>query len=115
MDENEYNLMSLEFDGMNRKIVIHSELNFIPFWAWVRNDKIHNVLQAIPYHYSIFTGWTEKTNIEKDEFIQYIKACVKPGKRPCFQVGTILPLVGYIEEEALHNELVDAWGLPSSL
>jgi 5-methylcytosine-specific restriction enzyme B len=109
VDENEYNLLTLEFDGINRMMMFHSELNFIPFWAWVRNDKIHNVLRAIPSHYSIFTGWTEKTIIKKDEFTQYIKACVKPRKRPWFQIGTSLPLEGHIEEEALHAELLDAW------
>ncbi|MFB3164529.1 hypothetical protein ABLO26_24515 [Neobacillus sp. 179-J 1A1 HS] len=109
VDENEYNLLTLEFDGMNSMMMFHSELNFIPFWAWVRNDKIHNVLRAIPSRYSIFTGWTEKTVIEKDDFTQYIKACVKPRKRPWFQIGTSLPLEGHIEEEDLQNELVDAW------
>ncbi|WHZ00408.1 AAA family ATPase [Neobacillus sp. YX16] len=109
VDENEHNFLALEFDGISKMIIIHSELNFIPFWAWVRNDKIHNVLHAIPSHYSIFTGWSEKTIIEKDEFIPYIKACVKPRKRPWFQVGTSLPLEGHIEEEVLIKELVDAW------
>jgi 5-methylcytosine-specific restriction enzyme B len=109
VDEKEYNLLTLEFDGISKMIMIHSELNFIPFWAWVRNDKIHNVLHAIPSHYSIFTGWTEKTIIEKDEFIPYIKACVKPRKRPWFQVGISLPLEGHIEEEVMLKELVDAW------
>jgi 5-methylcytosine-specific restriction enzyme B len=109
VDEKEYNLLALEFDGMNRMIIIHTELNFIPFWAWVRNDKIHSVLNAIPSNYSIFTGWTEKTIIEKDDFIQFIKGCVKPRKRPQFQVGTTLSLEGHIEEEVLHNELLDAW------
>lgn len=109
VDDKEYNLLTLEFDGINRMFIIHEELNFIPFWAWVRNNQIHNVLHTIPSDYSIFTGWTEKTILANDEFVQYIKDCVKPRKRPWFQIGTSLPLEGSIDEEAIIKELLDTW------
>ncbi|MFF2447475.1 McrB family protein [Neobacillus sp. NPDC058068] len=109
VDDNEYNLLTLEFDGINKMILFHIELNFIPFWAWVRNNQVHNVLEAIPPTYSIFTGWKEKTTVAKDEMISFVKGCVKPRKRPWFQIGTSLPLEGQVDEEDILKELVKVW------
>jgi 5-methylcytosine-specific restriction enzyme B len=109
VDEKEYNLITLEFDGINQMVLFHSELNFIPVWAWVRNNQIQNVLEAIPSNYSIFTGWNEKTILTKDEFVPFVKGCVKPRKRPWFQIGKSLPLEGYIDEEELVENLVGSW------
>ncbi|MBS4214989.1 McrB family protein [Neobacillus rhizophilus] len=109
VDDKEYNFLTLELEGISRMLMIHSELNFIPFWAWVRNDKIHGVLEAIPSDYSIFTGWKEKSVIPKEEFVPFVKSCIKPRKRPNFEIGTSLPLEGNLEEESLIAELVSAW------
>ncbi|MEH7114967.1 hypothetical protein V7124_21795 [Neobacillus niacini] len=109
VDEKEYNFLTLEFDGLNKMMVIHMELNFIPFWAWVRNEKIQNVLNAIPANYSTFTGWAEKNILAKDEFVSFVKGCIKPRKRPWFQIGTSLPLEGTIDEETLLKALHDSW------
>lgn len=109
VDDKEYNFLTLELDGISRMLMIHSELNFIPFWAWVRNDKIQGVLESIPSDYSIFTGWKEKSVIPKEEFVQFVKSCIKPRKRPNFEIGTSLPLEGNMEEESLIAELVSAW------
>lgn len=109
VDDKEYNFLTLELDGISRMLMIHSELNFIPFWAWVRNDKIQGVLEAIPSDYSIFTGWKEKSVIPKEEFVQFVKSCIKPRKRPNFEIGTSLPLEGNMEEESLIAEIVSAW------
>ncbi|WP_147532294.1 McrB family protein [Bacillus marasmi] len=109
VEQKEYNLLTLEFDGLNSTISIYSELNFTPYWAWVRNDKIDSVLDAIPSDYSLSTGWQEKTFFKKEEFVPFVKGCIKPRKRPWFQVGTSLPLEGQVDEEVLINELVEAW------
>ncbi|GHH99742.1 McrB family protein [Neobacillus kokaensis] len=109
IDEKEFNLFTLEFDGITNIIILNLELNFIPFWAWVRNDQIHNVLSAIPSDYSIFTGWKEKTILTKDDFVPFIKGCIKPRKRPWFQIGKSLPLEGHLDEEELLEELIDTW------
>ncbi|MBU8919141.1 AAA family ATPase [Bacillus sp. FJAT-29953] len=109
VDWMEYNFLTLEFDGISGMMIIHSELNFIPFWAWVRNDQINRVLDAIPSDYSIFTGWKEKSVIPKEEFVPFVKSCIKPRKRPNFLIGTSVPLEGSLEEESLIAELVTAW------
>ncbi|MEW8987798.1 MAG: hypothetical protein AB2401_12515, partial [Bacillus sp. (in: firmicutes)] len=109
VEQREYNFLTLEFDGLNSTISIYSELNFTPYWAWVRNDKIDRVLDAIPSDYSLSTGWQEKIFFNKEEFVPFVKGCIKPRKRPWFQVGTSLQLEGQLDEEALINELVEAW------
>ncbi|MCM3767711.1 McrB family protein [Neobacillus niacini] len=110
VDDKEYNFITLELDGISRMIILHTELNFFPFWAWVRNDQINSILEAIPSDFSIFTGWKEKEIIPKEEFVPYIKSCIKPRKRPWFQVGISLPLEGNLEEGAFIAELVAVWG-----
>ncbi|MBT2759256.1 AAA family ATPase [Mesobacillus foraminis] len=107
--DREHNLFMLEFNGISGIILFHTEINFIPFWAWIKTDQINNVLDSIPANYSIFTGWKEKETIPKEEFISYIKGCIKPRKRPWFQIGKSIPLEGQLEEEALMNELAAVW------
>ncbi|WP_078427749.1 McrB family protein [Alkalihalobacterium alkalinitrilicum] len=106
----ENHLLTLEFNGMNGNISIHTELKFIPFWAWVKNDQIHSVLQTIPSNYVIYAGKKEKEIIPKDHLITFVKSCIKPRKRPPFQIGTCFPLDGHMLEEDLIAEMVDAWG-----
>lgn len=109
VNDKEHNLFTLELNGINGKMLLFTDLNFIPFWAWVKNEKIHQVLNAIPKEHSIYTGWKEKITIEKNEFVQYVKSCIKPKKRPWFQIGTSLPLEGQFDEEVLLNEMTKIW------
>ena len=107
--EKEYNLLTLELDGINTSFGIHTEINFIPFWAWVKNEQIHNVLGSIPEEFSIYTGWQEKKKLNKDEFVEFVRGCIKPRKRPWFQIGKSLTLEGQIDENTIINELIEAW------
>ncbi|OLO38919.1 hypothetical protein BTR23_10255 [Alkalihalophilus pseudofirmus] len=105
----ENHLLTLELNGMNGNISIYTELKFIPFWAWVKNDQIHSVLQTIPSDYVIYAGKKEKEIIPKDRLITFVKSCIKPRKRPPFQIGTCLALDGHMLEEDVIAEMVDAW------
>jgi 5-methylcytosine-specific restriction enzyme B len=109
IDHKEYNVFSLELNGFSSIILIHSELSFIPFWAWLKNDKMPNVLASIPSDFSIYTGWQEKEVINKHELPNYVKDCIKPRKRPWFQIGMSIPLEGEMEEEQLLSTLVNSW------
>ncbi|WP_316571400.1 AAA family ATPase [Neobacillus sp. YIM B06451] len=109
INDKEFNLFTLELNGLNGLILLHTELNFIPFWGWYKNDRIQDVMDSIPAEYSILTGWKEKEVIEREQFIQYIKDCIKPRKRPWFQIGKTLPLAGELDEEMLIKELIDSW------
>lgn len=109
VDEKEYNLFTLELNGMNQAMILHTELTFIPFWAWVKNDKIDQVLNSIPSEYSIMTGWKDKTVLTKDELIPFVKDCIKPRRRPLFQIGNSLPLEGQLDEEVVLEEMKQVW------
>ncbi|MGR3764094.1 McrB family protein [Rossellomorea sp. NS-SX7] len=106
----EYNLFNLELNGIDRSLLIHTEVSFIPFWSWVRSGDIGRVLASIPEGYSIFTGWKEKTKVPKEEFEGYVKSCIKPRKRPWFQVGKGFALDGQMHEEELKGHLQEVWG-----
>ncbi|XXM70748.1 McrB family protein [Lysinibacillus sphaericus] len=107
--EKEYNLLTLELNGFNRSVLIHTEVKFIPFWSWVRASVIGRVLSAIPSGYSIFTGWMEKTKLPRNELEGFVKSCIKPRKRPAFQIGKEIPLDGQMNEEELIGHLQDVW------
>ncbi len=109
VNDKDRNVFMLEFNGIDRSILIHTEINYIPFWAWVKNNKIQEVLNSIPDHYQILTGWKEKERISKGEMIPFIKSCIKPRKRPWFQIGTNLQLKGELEEEKLIHKLAGVW------
>ncbi|WP_249872437.1 McrB family protein [Oceanobacillus saliphilus] len=109
LNEKEHNVFMLEFNGLNQSVLIHTELNFFPFWAWVKNNKFHHVMESIPSDYSIFTGWKEKETIPKGELEAFIKSCIKPKKRPWFQIGTSFPLEGELEEGVLLQKLAEVW------
>lgn len=109
VDEKESNIFMLEFNGIDKTFLIHMELNFIPFWAWVKHNEMNDVLNSLPSGYSIFTGWKEKEQIPKDEFISFIKSCIKPRKRPWFQIGLRWPLEGEQEEGAIVQKLLEVW------
>ncbi|MFD2630109.1 McrB family protein [Oceanobacillus kapialis] len=109
VNDKERNIFMLELNGIDGTILIHTEINYIPFWAWLKNNKIQDVLSSIPDNYSILTGWKEKERIAKEEMIPFIKSCIKPRKRPWFQIGTSLQLEGELEEEALVQKLIEVW------
>ncbi|RIW30698.1 hypothetical protein D3H55_16325 [Bacillus salacetis] len=109
LGEWEYNLITIELNGMDNSLMIHTELDFIPFWAWLRNSKIHRVLNSIPDRFSILTGWKEKSVIPADELPDFVKSCIKPRKRPWFQVGSRIPLEGRMAEDTLISKLEEVW------
>jgi 5-methylcytosine-specific restriction enzyme B len=105
----EYNLFTLELNGIDRSLLIHTEVSFIPFWSWVRSDVIERVLSSIPAEYSIFTGWKEKKKLPKGEIEGYVKSCIKPRKRPSFLVGKGFALDGQMNEQELRRHLQEVW------
>ncbi|ESU33416.1 hypothetical protein G3A_06370 [Bacillus sp. 17376] len=109
VNEKEYNLITLELNGFSQLLLIHHEINFIPFWAWFKNEKIHSVLNSIPLEFDILTGWKEKEKIPREQFVKYIKDCIKPRRRPWFQIGMSLPLEGNLEEQFLIDNLLKTW------
>lgn len=109
VDEKEHNIFTLELNGFSELLLIHTDINLLPFWAWVKNESINTVLESIPSPYEIFTGWKEKDIIPKDELVSFVKGCVKSRKRPWFQVGRSLPLEGQIDENTLVKHLFEAW------
>ncbi|WLR57325.1 hypothetical protein LC048_10945 [Mesobacillus subterraneus] len=115
VNDKEQNLITLELNGFSNVILIHNEINFIPFWAWYKNEKIHSVLNSIPDDFKIHTGWKEKEILPKQEFVKYIKDCIKPRRRPWFQIGMSIPLEGQIEEQVLIDGLISAWDKLKSL
>lgn len=108
-DEKEYNLLTLEFNGIDQSLLMHTELNLIPFWSWSRSGVIRDVLSSIPDEYSIFTGWKEKSRVPKEEFEDFVKSCIKPRKRPWFQVGKSMDLEGQMDEKELSGYLQEVW------
>jgi 5-methylcytosine-specific restriction enzyme B len=109
VNEKEHNLITLELNSFSNVILIHNEINFIPFWAWYKNERIHSVLDSIPDEFGIHTGWKEKEILPKQDFVQYIKGCIKPRKRPWFQIGMSIPLEGQLEEQFLIDSLISSW------
>lgn len=108
-DEKEYNLLTLEFNGIDQSLLMHTEISLIPFWSWSRSGVIRDVLSSIPDEYSIFTGWKEKSRVPKEEFEDFVKSCIKPRKRPWFQVGKSMDLEGQMDEEELSGHLQEVW------
>ncbi|MBU8769534.1 McrB family protein [Cytobacillus oceanisediminis] len=109
VDEKEHNIFTLELNGFSELLLIHTDINLLPFWAWVKNESINMVLESIPSPYEIFTGWKEKDIIPKDELVSFVKGCVKSRKRPWFQVGRSLPLEAQIDEDTLVKHLFEVW------
>ncbi|WP_078551696.1 McrB family protein [Bacillus alkalicellulosilyticus] len=109
VDDREYNMLTLEFNGMNQVVSFYTELTFIPMWSWVKNNKIEDVLSSIPEGFSITSSSKDLPLVLREELVSFVKSCVKPRKRPWFQVGTILPLQGEMAEEDVVNKLSQTW------
>ncbi|MCA1054296.1 hypothetical protein LCM10_04790 [Rossellomorea aquimaris] len=108
--DKETNLLMLELNGIDQSLLIHAEVSFIPFWSWLRSGEIKQVLHTIPESYSILTGWREKSSVGKHDIEDFIKSCIKPRKRPSFQLGKTLPLEGKMDEYELNGYLEEVWG-----
>ncbi|MDX8360950.1 hypothetical protein [Cytobacillus sp. IB215316] len=109
LGDKEINFLTLELNGIDRSVLIHTEVNFIPFWSWVKSDVIQEVLSSIPDKYSIFTGRKEKEQVSKEDMENYIKGCIKPRKRPSFQIGMSFALKEQLNEEEWIGHLQEAW------
>ncbi|KYG27729.1 McrB family protein [Alkalihalobacillus trypoxylicola] len=110
VDGKEYNLLTLEFNGIARNIFIHTEHKFVLFWAWIKNNKMDQVLATIPSTYTLSAGKMEKEIIEKERFISFVKGCIKQRKRPPVQVGLSQSLEGQMDDNVVVDKLVEAWG-----
>ncbi|WP_280771801.1 McrB family protein [Salipaludibacillus daqingensis] len=107
--EDEVNVLTLEFNGIDHSYRMYVETAFYPLWAALQSKKLDQLIIQLPksIHTYVKQPNNGKTEIPKDELSKTVQSYVKPAKRPPFYFGIDRPLTGELTEEVLMEELKD--------
>ena len=99
------NILTIEFNGMEKQWRIYSETRFNPIWKSYTDNKISELVHSLPSTINIYRSDIPPTIIEidKKEMNTDIKINLDRKKRPSYSFGRSFPLNGMMsEEEFIH-------------
>jgi 5-methylcytosine-specific restriction enzyme B len=108
IEDQEVNLLTLEFNGVDRKMYISIDSDFYPVWYLIRNGRLMPTLRQLSPHVLMYfqTEWFKKEQITIDEFESVFTNFKKQKKRPYYHFGIEFPLQSNIFKEELANYLL---------
>lgn len=109
--EKEVNLITLEFNGIERKLYINIELSFYQVYELVKANQLQGMLRELDPELLTFTrtGSFTRSAVERNELQQKITEMIQPRARPWIYIGWMLPLEGQVEVSAIHDLLHRIW------
>ncbi|WP_261303994.1 McrB family protein [Paenibacillus andongensis] len=112
--DSEVNALTLEFNGMERKVLLSVETNFYPIWEVVRLNRINGIVNELNPAVDVLVSSQSKEStirelLKRQELEDFIKSCIKPRKRPWLYFAKCIPLEGEWSVEKLLDELKEAW------
>ncbi|SDO87360.1 AAA domain (dynein-related subfamily) [Paenibacillus sp. yr247] len=109
------NLLTLEFNGVEKQLFIYTELSFYQANELVRTDK--SVLDGLDESIRIFarTSSFTKEEFERSILEQRLKDMIKPRNRPWIYFGIAKPLEGDVEITEIMGLLRRIWGQTESI
>ncbi|MBP1995823.1 McrB family protein [Paenibacillus eucommiae] len=112
--DSEVNALTLEFNGMEKQILLSVETNFYPIWEAVRLNRINGFVNKLNADVDVLVSSQSKVStirelVQRQELEDFIKSCIKPRKRPWMYFAKRFPLEGEWSNEKLFDELKEAW------
>ncbi|KRE50648.1 hypothetical protein ASG85_20565 [Paenibacillus sp. Soil724D2] len=112
--DSEVNALTLEFNGMERQVLLSVETNFYPIWEAVRLNRINGIINELNPVVDVLVSSQSKEStirelLKRQELEDFIKSCIKPRKRPWLYFAKRISLEGEWSVEKLLDELKDAW------
>ncbi|ETT45435.1 hypothetical protein BSK66_10055 [Paenibacillus odorifer] len=113
----EFNLLTLEFNGVERQFYINIELSFYQVYELIKTGRLNSMLSELDSEIRTFTrtGSFTKNEIERSELEQTLTAMIKPRTRPWVYFGLALPLEGEYQSADIVNMLRVIWEKTASL
>lgn len=105
----EINALTLEMNGLEKKVQIYSETNFYSIWSAIRMNRLSGILSQMSDNVSTFIKSSSYRKIERKNLEETIKSNIKPRKRPWVYFGLDIPLAGEWTEEKLLDLLHQTW------
>lgn len=105
------NLLTLEFNGIEKKLFIYLEMSFYQAYALVKRDLLSSMLSTLHSQIRIFlrSGSFTKSDIDRSELKQTLEDMVKPRTRPWVYLGLAIPMEGQYEVSAILDMLRQTW------
>ncbi|WHY73780.1 McrB family protein [Fictibacillus enclensis] len=109
--DQEVNLLTIEFNGVDHKIYISVDSNYFPIWYLMRTGEMIPSLQRLPEKVLIYfqTEWFKKEKVSLNKFENVYLTFNKQRKRPYYHFGTEIPLTGIINRKDLEGHILDVW------
>lgn len=108
--DSEVNALTLEFNGMEKQVLLSVETNFYPIWEAVRLNRINGIVSELNPDVDVLVSSQSRDStireyVERQELEDFIKSCIKPRKRPWLYFAKCFPLEGEWSVEKLFDEL----------
>lgn len=110
--ESDINLITMELNGLDRRLELYTGSSFYPVWAALRSSMLDELISKLDESITIYySDGFRKGELSHHELSSYIRECVKPQKRPSFYFGTSIPLEGEWDNGALIELAKRTWGM----
>lgn len=111
--QSEYGVLSLELNGMERKLKMVLSSNFYPFWEAVRSQTnerfLTDLLGLLPDDLQVQVSDKDKPSLSKSELIPFIQQCVTEKRKPWFYFGSFIDFDHMLPQEELVKVLWMTW------
>ncbi|MBP2114095.1 McrB family protein [Paenibacillus silagei] len=114
--DKEFNLLTLEFNGVDQRLYVYIELSFYQVNELVKNGSLNAMLSELNSEIRTFsrTGSFTRNEIERTVLNQTIVEMIKPRIRPWVYIGRELPLKGEYETKVIIDLLRQTWDQTST-
>ncbi|MGA4719745.1 McrB family protein [Fictibacillus nanhaiensis] len=107
----EVNLITLEFNGVNRKLHISIDSEYYPIWYEMKTGRMLPTVERLDNDVLIQTQgtWYIREAFDQSNFYNVFTDIKKQRKSTSFHFGIELPLEGAISREDLSNYITTCW------
>lgn len=107
----EVNLLSLEFNGIEKRMYVTIDLSFYQVYELVKSSRLNAMLDELDPTIGTFTRTGSFTRNEVDHAVlgQTLSDMIKPRIRPWIYIGVALPLENKFEVSSIMEILKHTW------
>lgn len=111
IEDKEFNLLTLEFNGVEQRMYVYIELSFYLVNELIKNERLNAMLSELNPEIRTFTrtGSFTRNEIERTVLDQTIVDMIKPRIRPWIYMGLELPLKGEYDPKVIIDILRQIW------
>ncbi|MBH0157317.1 AAA family ATPase [Fictibacillus sp. 5RED26] len=107
----EVNLITLEFNGVSKKLHISIDTDFYPVWYEMKTGRMIPTVESLDDDVLVQTQgtWYIKESFPKDDFYSVFTEIKKQKKTTFFHFGIEMPLEGTINKVDLNTKIISCW------